>query len=63
VVFLDSADQVSNIATIRLTPLLPTNIAVVQFPSVKHATEAVVEVMNTGVGIRESTHVNHVILR
>jgi len=41
-----------SIATIRLTPLLPTNVAVVQFPSVKHATEAVVEVMNKGVGIQ-----------
>ncbi|KAF8965864.1 FAD-linked oxidase-like protein [Flammula alnicola] len=38
--------------TIRLAPLLPTTVAVVQFPDVQKATEAVVEVMNTGVGIQ-----------
>ncbi|KAI0792494.1 FAD-linked oxidase-like protein [Abortiporus biennis] len=38
--------------TIRLAPLLPTNVAVVQFPDVRRATEAVVEVMNQGVGIQ-----------
>ena len=40
--------------TIRLAPLLPTNVAVVQFPNVRNATEAVIEVVNAGVGIRES---------
>lgn len=39
-------------ATIRLAPLLPTNVAVVQFPDVRKATEAVIEIMNQGVGIR-----------
>ncbi|TDL17853.1 hypothetical protein BD410DRAFT_753866 [Rickenella mellea] len=39
-------------ATIRLAPLLPTTVAVVQFPTVRHATEAVREVMNKGVGIQ-----------
>jgi len=39
-------------ATIRLTPLLPTTVAVVHFPDVRRATEAVREVMNQGVGIQ-----------
>ncbi|KAG9308317.1 FAD-linked oxidase-like protein [Chiua virens] len=38
--------------TIRLTPVLPTTVAVVQFPNVKKATEAVIDVMNRGVGIQ-----------
>ncbi|KAF9464057.1 FAD-linked oxidase-like protein [Collybia nuda] len=38
--------------TIRLAPLLPTNVAIVQFPNVQKATEAVIEVMNQGVGIQ-----------
>lgn len=38
--------------TIRLAPLLPTSVAVVQFPDVRKATEAVREVMNRGVGIQ-----------
>ncbi|GBE82161.1 FAD-linked oxidase-like protein [Sparassis latifolia] len=39
-------------ATIRLTPVLPTTVAVVQFPDVRHATEAVIDVLNQGVGIQ-----------
>ncbi|KAF8815719.1 hypothetical protein BYT27DRAFT_6661810 [Phlegmacium glaucopus] len=39
-------------ATIRLAPVLPTTVAVVQFPNVQKATEAVVDVMNKGVGIQ-----------
>jgi len=38
--------------TIRLAPVLPTTVAVVQFPDVRKATEAVIEVMNQGVGIQ-----------
>lgn len=38
--------------TIRLAPLLPTTVAVVQFPDVRRATQASIEVMNRGVGIR-----------
>ncbi|KAG6873042.1 hypothetical protein C0995_003798 [Termitomyces sp. Mi166 len=38
--------------TIRLAPVVPTAVAVVQFPDVKKATEAVIEVMNQGVGIQ-----------
>ncbi|THV01036.1 hypothetical protein K435DRAFT_963710 [Dendrothele bispora CBS 962.96] len=38
--------------TIRLAPVLPTTVAVVHFPDVKKATEAVIEVMNQGVGIQ-----------
>ncbi|OCH88443.1 hypothetical protein OBBRIDRAFT_86159 [Obba rivulosa] len=39
-------------ATIRLTPLLPTTVAVVQFPDVRKATEAANEILNQGVGIQ-----------
>jgi len=46
-------DKISNPSvTIRLAPLLPTTVAVVQFPNVQKATEAVVDVLNSGVGIR-----------
>ncbi|KAJ4480161.1 FAD-binding domain-containing protein [Lentinula aciculospora] len=38
--------------TIRLTPVLPTTVAVVHFPDVRKATEAVRDVMNKGVGIQ-----------
>jgi len=38
--------------TIRLAPLMPTSVAVVHFPDVRKATEAVCEVMNKGVGIQ-----------
>ena len=38
--------------TIRLAPLLPTNVAVAQFPDVRKATEASIEIMNRGAGIR-----------
>ncbi|KAF8452613.1 FAD-linked oxidase-like protein [Boletus edulis BED1] len=38
--------------TIRLAPVLPTTVAVVPFPNVKQATEAVIDVMNRGVGIQ-----------
>lgn len=38
--------------TIRLAPVLPTSVAVAQFPSVRAATEAVGEIMNQGVGIQ-----------
>lgn len=38
--------------TIRLAPVLPTKVAIAQFPSVKHATSAVQEILETGVGIQ-----------
>ncbi|PBK69975.1 hypothetical protein ARMSODRAFT_956799 [Armillaria solidipes] len=38
--------------TIRLAPVLPTSVAVVQFPNVRNATEAVREILNQGVGIQ-----------
>ncbi|KAJ3995613.1 FAD-linked oxidase-like protein [Lentinula boryana] len=38
--------------TIRLTPVLPTAVAVVHFPDVRKATEAVREVTLSGVGIQ-----------
>ncbi|KAM6490032.1 FAD-linked oxidase-like protein [Amanita muscaria] len=38
--------------TIKLTPVLPTTVAVVHFPDVHKATEAVIEVLNKGVGIQ-----------
>ena len=45
-----------DVATLRLAPVLPTNVAVVQFPDVRRATEAVVQIMNQGVGIRTCLH-------
>ncbi|KAF9447008.1 hypothetical protein P691DRAFT_672357 [Macrolepiota fuliginosa MF-IS2] len=38
--------------TIRLAPVLPTTVALASFPDVKKATEAVVEILNQGVGIQ-----------
>ncbi|TFK19088.1 hypothetical protein FA15DRAFT_674754 [Coprinopsis marcescibilis] len=38
--------------TIRLAPVLPTTVAVAQFPDVRSATSAVTEVLNSGVGIQ-----------
>ncbi|KAF5391081.1 hypothetical protein D9757_003133 [Collybiopsis confluens] len=38
--------------TIRLAPVLPTTVAVVHFPDVRKACEAVKDVMNKGVGIQ-----------
>ncbi|KAI0061426.1 FAD-binding domain-containing protein [Artomyces pyxidatus] len=38
--------------TVRLAPLLPTTVAIAQFPNVRKATEAVVEILNRGVGIQ-----------
>ncbi|EIN11736.1 hypothetical protein PUNSTDRAFT_119000 [Punctularia strigosozonata HHB-11173 SS5] len=38
--------------TIRLAPLLPTTVAVAQFPDVRKATEAVGDILNSGVGIQ-----------
>ncbi|TFK33515.1 FAD-linked oxidase-like protein [Crucibulum laeve] len=38
--------------TIRLAPLLPTTVAAVHFPDVRSATQAVIDVMNQGVGIQ-----------
>ncbi|KZT09513.1 uncharacterized protein LAESUDRAFT_646124 [Laetiporus sulphureus 93-53] len=39
-------------ATIRLAPVMPTAVAVVQFPDVRKATEAVIELLNKGIGIQ-----------
>ncbi|ETW81282.1 oxidoreductase, FAD-binding protein [Heterobasidion irregulare TC 32-1] len=38
--------------TIRLAPALPTTVAIAQFPDVRKATEAVIEILNKGVGIQ-----------
>jgi D-lactate dehydrogenase (cytochrome) len=38
--------------TIRLAPVIPSQVAIAQFPSIKQATEAVIEILNTGVNIR-----------
>lgn len=38
--------------TVRLAPVLPTTVAVVQFPDVRAATQAAREIVNAGVGIR-----------
>ena len=38
--------------TIRLAPLVPTTVATARFPDVRKASEAVIEILNTGIGIR-----------
>ncbi|KAI5894164.1 uncharacterized protein SCHCODRAFT_02688172 [Schizophyllum commune H4-8] len=38
--------------TIRLAPVVPSTVAVVHFPDLRKATQAVIEVMNQGVGIQ-----------
>jgi D-lactate dehydrogenase (cytochrome) len=42
------------IATIKLAPLLPTSVAVCGFPGVEEAVQAVGEIINKGVTMRES---------
>ena len=38
--------------TIRLAPVIPTTVATVRFPNMRKASEAVIEIINTGIGIR-----------
>ncbi|KAI0276801.1 hypothetical protein BGY98DRAFT_1090140 [Russula aff. rugulosa BPL654] len=38
--------------TIRLAPVVPTTVATVRFPNIRKAGEAVIEVINTGIGIQ-----------
>lgn len=38
--------------TIRLAPLLPTRVGVIAFPSVRHAVDAVVDILNDGVQVQ-----------
>ncbi|XP_006462662.1 hypothetical protein AGABI2DRAFT_186545 [Agaricus bisporus var. bisporus H97] len=38
--------------TVRLAPVMPTTVALANFPDVKRATEAVIEILNQGVGIQ-----------
>lgn len=38
--------------TIRLAPVVPTTVATARFPNMRKASEAVIEIMNTGIGIR-----------
>ena len=38
--------------TVRLAPLLKTDVAVVQFPNVRNATAAVKDILDKGIGIR-----------
>ncbi|KAF8260458.1 FAD-linked oxidase-like protein [Lactarius quietus] len=38
--------------TIRLAPIIPSQVAIAQFPNIKQATEAVIEILNTGVNIQ-----------
>ena len=44
------------IVTVRLAPVIPSQVAIAQFPSAKAATEAVIEILNTGVNIRGCYH-------
>jgi D-lactate dehydrogenase (cytochrome) len=46
--------------TIRLAPLLPTRVAVVQFPDIEHATRASIEALNSGANLRESSGISAV---
>jgi len=39
--------------TIRLAPVLPTTVATARFPDMRKASEAVIEILNTGIGVRE----------
>ncbi|KAG2045786.1 hypothetical protein BDR06DRAFT_1015291 [Suillus hirtellus] len=39
------------LVTIRRAPVLPTTVAIVHFPDVKRATEAVIDIINRSVGI------------
>lgn len=38
--------------TIRLAPVVPTTVATARFPNMRSASEAVIEILNTGIGIR-----------
>src|SRR5712671_5851213 len=38
--------------TIRLAPVMPTTVATARFPNARQASEAVIEILNTGIGIR-----------
>ncbi|KAG1838136.1 FAD-linked oxidase-like protein [Suillus subalutaceus] len=41
-------------ATLRLAPVLPSTVAVAQFPDIRHATDAVCDVLNHGAALRKS---------
>jgi D-lactate dehydrogenase (cytochrome) len=45
-------DNLTPAVTMRLAPVMPTTVARANFPNVKRATEAVIEILNQGVGIR-----------
>ncbi|KAI9430533.1 FAD-binding domain-containing protein [Lactarius indigo] len=38
--------------TIRLAPVVPTTVATARFPDMRKASEAVIEILNTGIGIQ-----------
>jgi D-lactate dehydrogenase (cytochrome) len=46
------------IVTLRLAPLLPSRVAVVQFPDVEHATRAATETLNHGVNLRKPLQIS-----
>ena len=45
-----STDLCRPAATIRLAPVIPTKVAMVQFPDVEHAVSAVQEILNSPYG-------------
>ena len=47
---LNSTKKLFPLATLRLAPLLPTKVALAQFPDVQHATDAVQELLSTPYG-------------
>lgn len=38
--------------TIRLAPIVPTTVATARFPDMRKASEAVIEILNTGIGVQ-----------
>lgn len=41
-------------ATLRLAPVLPSTVAVAQFSDIRHATNAVCDILNHGAALRKS---------
>ena len=41
--------------TICLMPVIPMTVATVQFPNMRKVSEAMIEILNTGIGIHESS--------
>jgi D-lactate dehydrogenase (cytochrome) len=44
--------------TIRLAPVIPATVATARFPNIRKASEAVIDILNTGIGIRASSRLH-----